>query len=212
MAYIYKITNKINGKIYIGKTSKSVEKRWKEHCNDFQKERCERRPLYFAMKKYGIENFSIEEIEQCDNPEERETYWIEYYGSFKDGYNATKGGDGKSYIDYDLVVSTYKQIENMSETAKKLNISIDSVSKILKEKNIIYKNSKEVIQKKYGKIVNMYSLNGEYIRSFPSLWEAAKYMIDNNLTGCKTSTIKQHISEVCRGKRKTASKFIWKFD
>lgn len=63
------------------------------------------------MRKYGVENFTIEEIEKTDNPEDRERYWIEYFGSFKNGYNATIGGDGRPYIDYDLVVATYKELK-----------------------------------------------------------------------------------------------------
>ena len=59
------------------------------------------------MRKYGIEHFHIELIEETDNPEEREVYWIEQKQSFKYGYNATMGGDGRKYIDYDLVVATY---------------------------------------------------------------------------------------------------------
>ena len=59
MAYIYKITNDINGKIYIGKTYNSIEKRFKEHCKDRLKRKCEQRPLYSAMNKYGIEHFYI---------------------------------------------------------------------------------------------------------------------------------------------------------
>lgn len=46
MAFIYKITNDVNGKVYIGKTLFSVEKRWKEHFKDSKKERCKNRPLY----------------------------------------------------------------------------------------------------------------------------------------------------------------------
>ena len=63
MAYIYKIINDVNDKIYIGKTECSIEKRFKEHCKDAFKERNEKRPLYAAMKKYGIDHFHIEEIE-----------------------------------------------------------------------------------------------------------------------------------------------------
>jgi hypothetical protein len=51
MPYIYKITNKINGKSYIGKTLKTVKERWSEHCQDYKKERSEKRPLYSAMSK-----------------------------------------------------------------------------------------------------------------------------------------------------------------
>lgn len=212
MAYIYQITNNVNGKIYIGKTECSIEKRWREHCRDYLKERCESRPLYRAMRKYGVSNFSIEIIEETDNPEEREIFWIEQKGSFKHGYNATMGGDGKKYIDYDLVVATYKNSGTVKETAKILGVCEDTVSRILKQKDIFIKPTSEMNKEKLSKMVSMYSLNDEYIRTFASLQEAATYMVENKLTGCKLSTIRTHISEVCRGKRKTAAKFKWKFE
>lgn len=211
MAYIYQITNDINGKIYIGKTEFSIEKRFKEHCQDAFRDRNEKRPLYAAMRKYGIEHFHIELIEETDNPEEREVFWIENKRSFKNGYNATIGGDGKKYIDYDLVISTYKEIKSITDTAKALNISADSVSNILHQNNISIISSSEVNLNKYGKITNMYSLEGEFLKSFSSTNEAAQYMIDNNLTNCKKTTIKQHITEVCTGRRSTAAKYKWKY-
>lgn len=148
MAYIYKITNDINQKVYIGKTEFSVEKRFKEHCKDAFRERCEKRPLYAAMNKYGIEHFHVETIEETDNPEEREMYWIEYYDSFENGYNATMGGDGKKYIDYDLVVAKYEELQNAVEVAKQLNISKWSVRNILRSRGIEIVSSSEIIQKK----------------------------------------------------------------
>ena len=211
MAYIYQITNDINGKIYIGKTEFSIEKRFKEHCQDAFRDRNEKRPLYAAMRKYGIEHFHIELIEETDNPEEREVFWIENKRSFKNGYNATVGGDGKKYIDYDLVISSYKEIKSIVDTAKALNISADSVSNILHQNNISIISSSEVNLNKYGKITNMYSLEGEFLKSFSSTNEAAQYMIDNNLTNCKKTTIKQHITEVCTGRRNTAAKYKWKY-
>ena len=92
MAYIYKIENDINGKIYIGKTEFSIEKRFKEHCTDAFRERSEKRPLYAAIRKYGVEHFHISLIEETDSPNEREVYWISYYDSYNKGYNCTKGG------------------------------------------------------------------------------------------------------------------------
>lgn len=73
---IYKIYNDVNDKLYIGKTVSSIEKRFQEHCYDSKKERCEKRPLYNAMNKYGIEHFFIELIEECDLKElsEKEIY------------------------------------------------------------------------------------------------------------------------------------------
>ena len=64
MGFIYKIINNINDKVYIGKTDFSIEKRWAEHKKDSQKD-LKNRPLYRAMNKYGIENFSIEIVEEC---------------------------------------------------------------------------------------------------------------------------------------------------
>ena len=211
MAYIYKITNTINGKMYIGKTEQTIEKRFQQHCSDSQREGMNNRPLYKAMRKYGVEFFSIEEIEQTEQPEERETYWIEFYGTFKNGYNATLGGDGKKYIDYDLVVATYQELQNARKTAERLNISPDSVFNILKAKNIPVCSSAEIALRQFGKVTNMYSLDGEFIQSFPSTNAAAEYMVQNGLTGCKKTTIKQHITEVCTGRRKTAAKFKWKY-
>lgn len=87
---IYKVTNKINGKVYIGQ-SVDIGRRWREHMNA-------KDDIYFhkAIQKYGVENFEWEVIEQCKKKDldEREIYWIEYYDSFNKGYNCTKGGDG----------------------------------------------------------------------------------------------------------------------
>ena len=136
-------------------TYNSIEERWKQHKRDAHKRNLiENRPLYRAIEKYGIENFSIEEVEETDNPEEREKYWIEYYGSFKNGYNATLGGDGRPYIDYDLVVATYRELKNQKKVAEKLNIHCDTVSYILKAKKEPVLSHLEVAQKATGKVVN----------------------------------------------------------
>ena len=108
MGYIYSITNLINNKRYIGKTTTTIEERYKEHCSDAQKDRCEKRPLYSAIHKYGIENFIIEEIEYIEDNSllaEREIFWInelQTYGHY--GYNATMGGEGKQLYDHNEIL------------------------------------------------------------------------------------------------------------
>lgn len=109
------------------------------------------------------------------------------------------------------MVATYQELQNARKTAEKLNISSDSVFNILKSKSIPICPSAEIALRQFGKITNMYSLDGEFIQSFPSTNAAAEYMVQNGLTGCKKTTIKQHITEVCTGRRKTAAKFKWKY-
>ena len=211
MAYIYQITNDVNQKIYIGKTENSIEKRFKEHCWDASRERNEKRPLYNAMRKYGIEHFHIELIEETDNPEEREIYWIEKKQSFKNGYNATIGGDGRKYIDYDLVVKTYQDLQNIKLVAKQLHHDESTISKILKEKNIDIKSSIEWMRENRGKKVGQYDLNDNFIQSFDSRGLASKYLIDNHYTtSVAIDAVAGRIGQVCNGKRKTAYGFKWK--
>lgn len=211
MAYIYQITNDINGKIYIGKTENNIQKRFNEHCKDAFRERCEKRPLYAAMRKYGIEHFHIELIEETDNPEEREIYWISEKNSYHNGYNATLGGDGKKYIDENQVIQMYQTELNAIKTAEKLGICQDSVLNILKRNNIEIVSSQEINRKTNGKTVVMLSLDDKPIQEFVNMADAARYLIDNHFTNCKYTTIRYHISEVCNGKRKTTAGFKWQF-
>jgi len=96
MTGIYKITNLINNNAYIG-LSINIENRWKSHRERaFDSDNKEYdKVLYQAFRKYGLENFKWEVLEECKPEElkEKEIYWINYYNTFKKGYNATPGGD-----------------------------------------------------------------------------------------------------------------------
>lgn len=203
MPYIYKIINDINGKIYIGKTQFSIEKRWKEHCRDYQKDKNKKRPLYAAMRKYGVKHFHISLIEETDSPEEREKYWIEYYGSFKNGYNATIGGDGRTYLDYDLVYNLFLQGLNIKQIAEKLNYSINSCRNILHQYGVrqedIQKRGKQSIKKI---VIQKDRDTQEILNIFPSIQEAYNFL------GKRHSG---HIADVCNKKRKTAYGYVWEY-
>lgn len=117
---IYKITNDINNKVYVGKTTLSIEERFKEHCSDSKKESKEKRPLYSAMRKYGQEHFKIELIEECETivSSEREQYWIGYYKGYEEGYNATRGGDGIILYDYSKIEKLLKEGKSVKEISE----------------------------------------------------------------------------------------------
>lgn len=105
MIGIYKITNTINNKIYIGK-SVNIKERWQQHlfdafCSEEKwqaNKRKEQTPIHKALRKYGKDAFTWEIIEECSKDElnQKEIFWINYYNSFHNGYNMTKGGDGYS--------------------------------------------------------------------------------------------------------------------
>jgi group I intron endonuclease len=96
---IYLAVNNINGKVYVGQTINSLKTRSWYHKRDaiiYNK----RSHFYCAIRKYGIENFNfiiIDNAKSIDELNNKEKFWIRYYGSFnpKYGYNSTTGGDNK---------------------------------------------------------------------------------------------------------------------
>ena len=89
--YIYKITNIQNNKIYIGQTIRPIEQRFRRHINDALNNVLD---THFAraIRKYGKDSFTIEQIDTASNQEElnkKEQYWIHYYNSVNEGYNET---------------------------------------------------------------------------------------------------------------------------
>ena len=95
--FVYKITNKVNNKVYIGKTEKTITDRWEGHLKAAEKHY--NKHLYDSMNHYGYENFIIEEIECCNSSilDEMEKYWIKFYKATNPlyGYNRTDGGLGE---------------------------------------------------------------------------------------------------------------------
>lgn len=116
MIGIYKITNLINGHGYIGLSTK-LEDRWQYHQNPYNWERESSKLLYQAIKKYGIENFTFEILEECKVEElsEKEVYYIKKYNTFNNGYNMTAGGEnnqGESHPRHKLLEKDIIDIRN----------------------------------------------------------------------------------------------------
>lgn len=203
MSYIYKITNDINDKIYIGKTEFSIEKRFKEHCSDAFDRDKEQRPLYAAMRKYGTEHFHIELVEETNNPIEREIYWIEFYGSFKNGYNATQGGDGRPYADYALIYSLWaNENKNMKEIHEITSYDVSTIRSALKKYNVTSEERKSKLGSSQFKAVACLDKDTkEILQVFYCISEAERQL----------NIAKGHISQVCKGTRKTAGGYSWKY-
>ena len=107
MIGIYKITNKINNHSYIGQ-SRNIEKRWSNHI--YHDKSRDEYPLYRAFKKYGLENFNFEILEECslNKLNEREQYYINFY---KPEYNQTIG------VNYNIVPQklTYEEVQTIQQ-------------------------------------------------------------------------------------------------
>ncbi len=183
---VYKITNKINSKVYVGITVQGYKTRWFKHCSDAIHDSTF--PLHNAIRKYGIDNFQIEVIEVCNTIEElknREKYWISTLQSrnTQNGYNLTDGGDG-----------TFGRIFS-EETKKKLSIAAKNRKATDFTKEILRKaspNNKEIM---------MFNLENIYIRSFRSSREASR----------EVKVAATNIAKCARGIYKTSGGYIWKY-
>ena len=116
-----------------------------------------------AIRKYGVENFNVETIEniRVEELQERERYWITYYDSYNCGYNSTLGGDGQCKYNYDEIVEYYLTHNyNLSETCKNFGIYDQVVYNALKHSNIDYKSlPKSYSKKKVGKPILLVEKN-----------------------------------------------------
>lgn len=94
---IYRITNDVDGKVYIGQTIRTTEARLQSHFDSAKKPELQHIKFYRAINKYGAEHFKIEQIDSAHNQEEldeKERYWIQFHNSIDLGYNTALGGEG----------------------------------------------------------------------------------------------------------------------
>lgn len=203
MAYIYKITNLINQKSYIGKTEYNPpERRWRQHQQESKKDRSKHRALYKAINKYGLSNFVFEVIEETMTPNEREQYYIQYYDTFHHGYNETLGGDGTAYLELPEkeICAYYLVPHTLKETASFFNHDKETIKKVLYKNNISLHSNQEIgLLKKSYTVAKINPKTNEIIQIYPSIQAAEQ---DNGNT--------RHIADVIHGKRKTCKGFIWK--
>ena len=176
---IYKITNTINGKSYIGQTCQKVEDRWNEHKRG---KTSKNSPLKRAIEKYGWDNFTKEVIETIETLEEaldREIYWIDYYKTCvlvhgKDcGYNLSRGGEGVFVISPEqekLIVHLWNQNNSLTKIGEIMKIDRHTVQRILIRNGFSEKELSKFKHYRYHPIY-VYNLQGDLIDFFNSLSE-----------------------------------------
>lgn len=209
-------------KYYVGQTI-NEEGRFKAHIYNAIT-RKDNSHFYNAIRKYGLENFIycvLEENILRENLNMKEQEWIEYYDSYYNGYNMTLGGDGvrrlviseetrrklsNSHKGRDVWnkgkhgIYSKETIKRMSESSKGKHQSYETKKKIsngLKGRPSPFKGKTSPKRKKVLK----YDLNGNFIKEYTSMMEAAK---ENPKCG-------NNIGAVCQGKRIQAGGFIWKY-
>ena len=166
------------------------------------------------MQKYGIDNFSISIIEECtkDVATVREIYWINRLNTFNNGYNCTIGGKGKSFVNYTTLIKIYRETKSISQTARMLDVSIDTVSDFLHRTNADLPSRHEIsVIHDMAKPVIFVDKNGNTIQEFDSIYSAARWMMETNPCLKSKVSVCNNITRVCKGKGQTAYGYIWRF-
>lgn len=210
MNYIYKITNLINNKIYVGQTRKKIEQRMNEHisasCGNEEKKDYNFL-LHKAIRKYGHKQFTIEVLEELEDERdlaEREQYWIhKLHSCILDedcqGYNMTYGGEGTSYINRQEVYSLWNEGCGSIAIAKTMGHAAYSIKNILET---LPGYSKDLdFARNTGVQVYCYNKHGALVASYPSIALAARTV------GVDPSTI----SKCCNKVKKSAAGFFWSY-
>jgi group I intron endonuclease len=162
---IYRVKNKISGKVYIGQTIHTLEKRKDTHLKSIETGKSK---FYRALKSYGVENFQWEVIDTATTKEElnqKEKNYIIEYNSIEDGYNMIEGGTG-GYNEYAVIANrkkrkgkTYEEIYSSKEIIDNLK---NNLRKNIIEHNKVYgfnsidkEKQREIARKGAYKLVEM---------------------------------------------------------
>ena len=194
----------VTDKLYIGKTCRTYKQRWDAH--KYQSKTFNDH-FHRAIRKYGWENFVFEVLH--DNIDfiwldDWEIYYIDYYNTFKEGYNSTRGGGGTNGVKCSeetkiKIAEKQKGVPKTEET--RIKMSNAKRGKSYTEKQKIAHRESLKYKKHTSKCVSVsqYSRDGEFIKTYRTVKEA------------QLETGARDISSCCKGKRKTSKGFIWKY-
>ena len=235
--YIYLITNKINGKKYVGQTMMTVHSRWLKHCSTARTQ-LGATGIDGAIRKYGEENFIVETIKECPISEldKWEIYYIQYYNTYQGdnanvGYNITLGGQGGYIydIDEDEMLEMYLSGKSAIELARYYNCSDKTIANRLAKYNVDTKQHQKDWLKNHSEIwkQNLQKGSGKpfkegdgtkpvYIkeldRSFNSLKECSQWLLDNGYTKASSvDAVRKSLSRHLNGERDSYLKMHFEY-
>ena len=213
--YVYLITNLINNKKYVGQTIQPPHKRWIGHKLDSKNPKM---VINIAMRKYGVDNFKFEVIDESasdrDELNDLEEFYVSFYDTFKsDGYNCTSGGEGY-VVSKEIkrkMSSRMKGVGNpffgkshseetkreISKSCKGRKISDETRKKL----SAAHNTTTGILSSSSKKITQINKDTNEEIACWFSMGEIEREL------GIRQS----NISSCCRGKEKSAGGFIWKY-
>lgn len=212
---IYKITNKINNKSYIGQ-SKDICVRWKQHIKR-SKDCSYTNAIYLAIRKYGLENFDFSIIEECpfEQLDEKEIYYIDKFDTYENGYNMSLGGSGQngygeSVDQYTLEGKFVRTFHSIAEAENVVgegsgNVSPCCVGTRKTSLGYLWCYHGETVEpyQDIRKIrVSQYDLQGNFIKTYSSATEAANAVGSSNT----------HILLCCKGKCKSCYGYQWTYE
>ena len=200
---IYKATSKTTGKVYIGQTQQSLDERIRQH-----KRASEAKQYHFynAIRNYGFDDFMWEIVEDninnVDLLNEREIYWINYYNAYEDGYNATRGGEGRVCRDDELILKLFIEGYTTKQICEITGYSRAAIYRCFaahEYSNELHERKNLQIQLRCSFPVLQYDLEGNFIKEWPSA------------TACNEIGNQGAISNVCRQEQYSAYGFLWKY-
>lgn len=194
---IYKVENKINGYVYVGQTTKTLEQRKQHHIYDLKCYKY-RSFFYAAIKKYGIENFEWGCLEECPNSmlDDREAFWISIYKKAGKSYNILDGGNPSLQRVNTISVEAYTEdgvyvgrFNSLTEASEQTFIDISAISMCINKKRcsagringkrLLWCKSGELVsnksRRKMGIAVEAYTKDNKFSKMFDTAIEGAKF-------------------------------------
>ena len=195
---IYKITNRLNNKIFIGKST-DLKKSWEQHR---KLQGSSNILIDKEMALYGSDKFDFSIIEECEDSllKEKEAFYINFYGTMKNGYNAARSSTNSYIKSKDATKSRTRIGDGLKKHTERMKVDPQYRAQMIQK----YKNNRP-----NAISVDMIDKNSEEIvMTFSKIMDGAAWVRDN--TSYKKADYAT-INKICKGQGKTAYGYKWRY-